>query len=139
METDLEFERAEKPPIHLIDSEADVIADLALRIGKSAPELSKMLLDEVDRAAIHEPSDLPPQVVRLGSLVDYVDESTGRERRIRIVLPSEADIDEGAVSILTSVGAGLIGLSAGQSISWRGRDGGDRVLHVAAVEDPPRE
>lgn len=138
MATNEAFERPEKPPIHLVDSEAEVIADLALRIEKSAPELANMLLEEVERAALHPAAALPPQVARLGSQVDFVDQATGRERRIRIVLPPDADIDAGAVSILTSVGAGLIGLAAGQSIRWPDRNGAERVLHVTAVQDPPQ-
>ena len=48
-----------RPPIHLVDAEYDVIADLALGIGRRSPDLSKMLLDEIDRAEIHAPGTLP--------------------------------------------------------------------------------
>ncbi len=40
-----------------------------------------------------------------------------------LVFPAEADIAAGKVSVLTPVGAALIGLSKGESIAWTARDG----------------
>src|SRR3546814_1718416 len=89
------------PPIHLIDAEYDIIADLALGIERRSPELSKMLLDEIDRAEIHARDTLPPEVVSLGSDVEFLDVATGATRQVRLVLPPDADIAAGRVSILT--------------------------------------
>ena len=47
--------------------------------------------------------------------------------------PGEADIEKGFVSVLTPVGAALIGLTAGQAIDWTDRDGRTRRLHVLEV------
>src|SRR3546814_9190485 len=87
------------PPIHLIDAEYDIIADLALGIERRSPELSKMLLDEIDRAEIHARDTLPPEVVSLGSDVEFLDVATGATRQVRLVLPPDADIEAGRVSI----------------------------------------
>ena len=124
---------AGKPPIHLIDEDYDLIAGLALSIEKRSPELAKLLLDEIDRAEIHERGTLPPDVVAIGSEVEFLDVDSGATRRVKLVLPSEADIDAGRVSILTSVGAGLIGLRKGQSIDWPRPNGGPRVLRILNV------
>ena len=58
-------------------------------------------------------------------------------RTVRLVYPGEADIEKGFVSVLTPVGAALIGLTAGQAIDWTDRDGRTRRLHVieVSVED----
>ena len=122
-----------KPPIQLSGADYDVIADLALSIERRSPELSKLLLDEIDRADIHEDGVLPSDVVALGSEVEFLDVEAGTTRTVRLVLPAEADIDEGRVSILTSVGAGLIGLRTGQSIHWPSPSGRPRVLRILAV------
>jgi regulator of nucleoside diphosphate kinase len=52
------------------------------------------------------------------------------------VYPGEADIAQNRVSILTPIGAALIGLSVGQSIAWSARDGRQQVLTVLSVEPP---
>ena len=127
---------ATKPPIHLIDSEYDIIADLALGLERQSPDLSKMLLDEIDRAEIHAPGAMPADVVTIGSEVEVLDAHTGATRQLRLVLPSEADVDAGRVSILTPIGAGLIGLRKGQSIEWPYRTGETRMLKILKVTRP---
>lgn len=128
--------RAEKPPIHLIDSEYDLLANLALGIEWQSPALSKMLLDEIDRAEIHSSKALPAGVVTIGSEVEILDAHTGGTRQLRLVLPSEADVDAGRVSVLTPIGAGLIGLRKGQSIEWPYRTGETRMLKILKVTRP---
>ncbi len=128
-----------KPPIHLIDSDYDVIADLAISIERRLPELSKMLLDEIDRAEIHSAGDLPRDVVTIGSTVEFIDEDSDTTRLVTLVLPADADIEAGRISILTSVGAGLIGLRTGQSINWpcpNGRPRSLRILKVTRTSPP---
>ena len=122
-----------RPPIHIVDSDYDIIADLALSIERRSPELSKMLLDEIDRAEIHARDALPADVVALGSEVEFLDVDSGAVRQVRLVLPGDADIESGRVSILTPVGAGLIGLREGQSIDWPCPSGRSRVLRILKV------
>lgn len=129
--------RPGKPPIHLLNADYDVIADLALSIERRSPELSKMLLDEIDRAKLHPAGKLPADTVCLGSDVEFLDVETGTTRRVRLVLPADADIDAGRISILTPVGAGLIGLAKGQSIDWPCPDGRPRVLRILNASRPP--
>lgn len=122
-----------KPPIHLIDADYDMIAGLALGIEKRSPSLSKMLFDEINRAEIHDRDSLPRDIVTMGSEVEFLDVESGAKRRVRLVLPAEADINAGRVSILTPVGAGLIGLRKGQSIDWPCPSGRPRVLRILNV------
>ena len=125
-----------KPPIHLIDKEYDVIADLALGLERQSPDLAKMLLDEINRATIYASDALPADVVTIGSEVEVLDAHTGATRKLSLVLPSEADVDVGRVSILTPMGAGLIGLRKGQSIEWPYRNGETRLLTILKVGRP---
>jgi hypothetical protein len=128
-----------RPPIHLIDAEYDIIADLALGIARQWPELSRMLLDEIDRAEIHAPDALPADVVTIGSEVEVLDGLTGATRQLRLVLPGEVDVDAGRVSVLTPIGAALIGLRKGQSIEWPYRTGETRMLKILKVMRPTPE
>ncbi len=88
---------------------------------------------------MHSRDELPGDVVTLGSVVTFVDESTGVHRRVQIVLPADADIERGSLSMVSQVGAGLIGLSAGRSIDWPCPDGRPRTLRIVDVEQHPAE
>ncbi len=49
------------------------------------------------------------------------------------MLPRLADIERSMVSVLTPIGAALLGLSPGQQIEWNGRDGHTHKLTVLEV------
>jgi regulator of nucleoside diphosphate kinase len=67
----------------------------------------------------------------------FKDESTGEARTVSLVYPGEEDIDDGRISILTPVGAALLGLSEGQSIEWETRIGESRTLTVLRLLSQP--
>ena len=52
---------------------------------------------------------------------------------VTLVYPAQADISQAKISVLTPIGAALIGLKTGQSITWRSRDDRKQVLTVLAV------
>jgi len=128
---------AKKPPIHLSEADYDVIADLALAMQKRAPDLSQLILDEINRAKVHANGAVPKDVVTLGSEVSFLDDSTGEERRLQLVLPQNADIQADRISVMTPVGAGLIGMSVGREISWPTPDGRPRILRILEVKQQP--
>ena len=122
-----------RPAIHLIDRESEALAGLALGIADSQPVLSALLLGEIERAEVHAVNDLPAQTVAMNTLVNFIDEGSGVRRSVHLVYPAEADIAKGRISILTPIGAGLIGLAEGDSIRWPDRDGRERALRVMLV------
>ena len=75
-------------------------------------------------------------VVRMGSKVVYRDETTGLQRAVALVYPHEADIGLGRISVLTAVGAALIGLSVGQSIEFETPSGTLPVLERPSGREP---
>lgn len=127
---------AGRPPIQMIDTEADALADLAMRAAERTPEVSDLLLGEIERATVHDRSAIPADVVTMGSIVEFIDEANGADRTVELVYPKHADIAAGRVSILTPVGAGLIGLQKGQSIFWPDRSGHERRLIIVKVVQP---
>lgn len=90
---------------------------LASPAGSRAPTAG-LLEEEIVRADIREPGDIPPDVVTMNSEVVCRDESSGAERRLRLVYPDAAGSTPEHISVLAPVGAALIGLSVGQSIDW---------------------
>lgn len=124
---------AGRPAIFISAAECDALSQLALSAERRHPRSSAMLLAELDRAELRDPEQLPEQTVVMNSRIEFVDESTGARRTVRLVYPRDADIAEGRISILTPIGAGLIGMRAGSSIRWPDRDGRDRVLRIVSV------
>lgn len=118
----------------MIDSEADALTTLALSKEDQFPEVCEMLLDEIGRATVHTAAKFPNDAISMGSVVTYHDESSNTDRTVTITFPADANIDQGRVSILTPIGAGLIGLRTGQSIAWPDREGHKRSLTIKSVE-----
>ncbi|EJU14652.1 GreA/GreB family elongation factor [Sphingomonas sp. LH128] len=125
-----------RPPIHMIDTEADTLGALALSAEVRLPQVSHLLLQEISRATLHTAGRMPGDVVTMHSRVEFVDETTGKRRAVQLVYPQNADIASDRISIMTPVGAGLIGLREGQSIRWPDRDGHERALTVVGVTQP---
>jgi len=113
------------------------LTGLAMAALDRQPDTAEELLSEIERATIVEPDAVPPDVVRMGSVVDY--RTDQGDKRVTVVFPAEADIAAGKISVLTPIGTALIGLSKGQSISWTARDGRSHRLTILAVEPPAED
>lgn len=126
-----------RPPIHLLASESELVSDLALKAEHRQPAVAAMLLEEIDRAELHEPADMPAGHVLLNTDVTFVDDKSHQMRKVRIVLPGEANIAEGRISILTPMGAALYGLAEGECIEWPDLDGNIRPIRIVRVGNSP--
>lgn len=126
-----------RPTIYITGADLRRLSEL---VGSSAAALlgPAMLRKELDRAIVIEPGELPQRFVMLGSRVKYEDRSTGKIRTIHLVLPEAADIDQSRISVLTPVGAALLGLKVGQEFAWKAQDGRVRTVRILEVE-PGRE
>ena len=122
-----------RPPIILARSEAARLTALAEEMEHASPQAANLLLDEIERARVVADDKVPEDVVRLHSTVRFVDEAHGHERTVELVLPHQADIEAGRISVLTPIGAGLIGLRPDQVITWPDREGHKRRLRVVEV------
>lgn len=125
-----------RPRIIMAETEVERLSTLALQMAPAAPLAADMLLKEIDRAEIRPDADMPGDVVRMRSTVRFEDDAHGAARSVLLVYPKEADIAAGKISVLSLVGAGLIGLAVGQSIQWPDRDGHERALRILKVEPP---
>jgi regulator of nucleoside diphosphate kinase len=122
------------PPIVLDAAYSEELERLAATAMRGAAAvLGDRLMQEVARAIVLPSGEMPADVVNIGSEVSFRDEVTGREQTVTIVLPRDADIARGRVSVLTPIGAALIGLAKGASIGWETREGEERRLTVLEV------
>ena len=122
---------------HILISAADEkrLTAIATAASQRVPDASAALLNELERADVWPAAAIPPDVVRIGSIIEF-DVNDGRQLKVQLVLPQDADINAGRISVLTPVGAALIGLSPGQAMQWLGNDGKKRLLTVVAVSRP---
>ena len=123
-----------RPPLHLLASESDLVAGLALRAEQRDPVVSAMLLGEIERAELHDPHEMPGGYVGFNSQVTFRDERTGQMRTMELVVPANANTAEGRISILTPMGAALYGLAEGACIDWPDLEGNLRSIRVVRVE-----
>lgn len=93
--------------------------------------------EELVRANVVEPADMPADVVSMHSIVTCLDETSGESRMLTLVYPQEADADRGRVSVLAPVGSALLGLSVGQHIDWPMAGGRNLRLKVTGIHYQP--
>lgn len=128
-------EIVKKPAIVVSEVDYKRLTNLALAARDRFPDVADELHAEMARASIADAAAMPSNVVMMGSVVEFRP-GAGVQRRVELVFPVDADIAKGKVSVLTPIGAALIGLSAGQSIRWTARDGRTQELTVISVEQP---
>ena len=114
--TDPAITPAALPPIRDARFDFERPDRLLEKVG-SRPELER-LREELDRAEVFEPSDVPRDIVTMNSRIRFADEATGEESEISLVFPRHADAEQGRISILAFVGTALRGLSVGARIEW---------------------
>lgn len=101
----------------------------------SALPAAAALSDELTRATVLTPGEMPAGIVKMHSRVECEDATTGDKHVLTLVYPREANVDEHKVSVLAPVGTALLGLSIGQSIDWDAPGGRKLKLRVTAVHD----
>lgn len=127
---------AGKPRIKMTALDHERLSGLAAAAMDRMPAVASYLSDELDRALVIRNGRASGSFAQMGCLIEYRDESTGKVQAVTLVYPGEADIEQGKVSILTPIGAALIGLSTGQSIDWETRSGSIKRLTVLSVKEP---
>jgi regulator of nucleoside diphosphate kinase len=91
------------------------------------------LQDEIDRATILDEHEIPGDIITINAQITVRDLATSDERTYTLVLPSQADLTAGRVSILAPLGTALLGFREGDEIEWN-MPGGTRKLRIVAVK-----
>lgn len=100
------------------------------------PEGLQSLRDELERAQVVAPEDIPPDVVTMNSVVHLIDMETSEEEEYTLVFPADADVDKNRISVLAPVGIAMLGYKAGDTFTWS-VPGGERRLRVKEVVYQP--
>jgi regulator of nucleoside diphosphate kinase len=125
------------PQIVVGNADYERLTDLANASRQRLPEVAEELLAEMDRAKVVDDSAVPADVVRMGSTATFKSDD-GHVRTMTLVYPADESLDQHRISVMTPIGAALIGLGVGQSISWTARDGKHHRLTVTKVSTPAK-
>ena len=120
-----------KPSIILSSQDLERIEALLDTLPPDSPA-ARSLREELDRADILPPQEVPPSVVTMRSTVRFQIDESPETFCLTLSYPREMpDVPDG-ISILTPIGTALLGLSVGDSIDWPRPDG--QLVKVRIVE-----
>lgn len=91
--------------------------------------------DELDRAEVVEPYDIPPDVITMNSEVLLKDLSSEQLIKYRLVYPGQAR-DTNHVSVLAPIGTAMLGYRTGDIVEWQVPKGLRRLQVVDVVYQP---
>lgn len=94
------------------------------------------LEEELERAETVAPEDVPSDVITMRSKVRLGDLDTGEEMVYTLVFPSEANFDEGKISVLAPVGTAMLGYRVGDVIEWEVPSGRRRLKVEGLLYQP---
>lgn len=125
----------------IVVSQRDLLRLLALtgpsrKSGSDRDHLLE-LEEELDRAMIVSDGALPPDVVALESTVVVIDAESAASRSYTLVVPEQADVAHGRVSVLAPLGVALLGCRVGDEVEQR-TPGGLRRLRIESVQQVQR-
>lgn len=120
-----------RPPIVVTDDEHERLLDLALSALDRTPGAADLYV-ELSRAKTVR--QLPKNAIGIDRVASF--EYDGEfYSDYALVDPHRADFSQHRISVLTPVGAMLLGLSEGQTIEWTGKDGRSHNVRVARVRE----
>jgi len=99
-------------------SRLEELIAVAEEFGGHDREDLESLGEELDKAEIVSPENVPADVVTMNSKVVLRDLDTSKEMIYRLVFPSDANIDAGAISVLAPVGTAILGYAKGDVVEW---------------------
>jgi regulator of nucleoside diphosphate kinase len=98
----------------------------------------KRLLEELKTAQIVDNEEVPKDIIRLNSKVS-IESENGWSKTIQIVIPSDRDLKNDKISVLTPMGAALIGYAQSDAIIWNFPKGLQQLKIVAVEQDESYE
>ena len=128
-----------KNSIYITSQDKQRLEELLAEVSVSDPRQHgdlKLLEEELRRAVIVEPKEIPGDVITMNSRAEMRDLESDEIVAFTLVFPSEANIDEEKISVLAPIGAGMLGYRVGDEFEWNVPDG-VRHMKVTKVHYQP--
>lgn len=97
-----------------------------------APDILECLHEEIGKCQIVGSRQVPPDVVTINSRVSLHDLDSGQTMILTLVLPGNANLEEGRISVASPIGTAILGCAAGDTIQWVVPAGTKRI-HIEEV------
>jgi len=110
--------------------------DTLLRRTRVQPSASP-LAELIDGADLVPSREVDPNVITMYTQVVIADTADGSQRRLTLCYPADANPDASFVSVLSPVGAALLGQRVGQVARWTTPGGKVRAAEIVAIEFQP--
>ncbi|HYJ04232.1 MAG TPA: nucleoside diphosphate kinase regulator [Chthoniobacterales bacterium] len=125
--------------IYVTSRDKQRLDDLLLEVEASDPRKHgdlKALEEELRRARIVDSEDVPADVITMHSRADVLDLDSGETITFTLVFPFEANVEEGRISVLAPIGAGMLGYRVNDEFEWNVPEG-VRRMRVTRVHYQP--
>ena len=128
-----------KNSIYITSQDKQRLEELLAEVSVSDPRQRgdlKLLEEELRRAVIVEPKEIPGDVITMNSRAELIDLDTHETVTFTLVFPRDSNVEEEKISVLAPIGAGMLGYRIGDEFEWRVPDG-VRHMKVTNVHYQP--
>jgi len=128
-----------KNSIYITSQDKQRLEELLAEVSVSDPRQRgdlKSLEEELRRAVIVEPKEIPGDVITMNSRADLIDLDTNETVTFTLVFPRDSNVEEEKISVLAPIGAGMLGYRIGDEFEWKVPDG-VRHMKVTNVHYQP--
>jgi regulator of nucleoside diphosphate kinase len=122
--------------IMVSNSNLELLTEMIRTFKIVDPELIKcqqIIYEKLKSAKVLPDKEIPNNLAQLNSIVT-VSTSFGRKVGLRLVLPWQADFHERKLSVLSSLGAALLGVQEGEKTLWHFPNG-DELITIEKVDN----
>ncbi|MBD2797820.1 nucleoside diphosphate kinase regulator [Xenorhabdus sp. 18] len=122
-----------KPKIIINELDAERLDSLLEQPAFANTRIAKALNEELDRAEIVAPVDIPADVVTMNSEIRFIDLGSNEERVRTLVYPAALQDSSQHLSVMAPLGAALLGLRVNDEITWQLPNGETTRLKVLEI------
>jgi regulator of nucleoside diphosphate kinase len=126
-----------RPPIVVSSLDMERLEHLLDSLPAAQADMREALLEELARAELVEPAEMPADVVTMNSRVRFVLDHGSEEFDMALAYPKDVKGAPDKLSVLTPVGNALLGLKVGDSMAWTRPDGGRFEVTVREIVYQP--
>jgi len=119
-----------KPTLTINELDAERLDTLLAQAAYANSPVAEALNEELDRAEILPPQDMPADVVTMNSKVRFTEGKEGEEHIRTLVYPAALKDTDEQLSVMAPLGAALLGLRVGSTINWTMPNGKESEIHV---------
>jgi regulator of nucleoside diphosphate kinase len=122
-----------QPEIFISELDLKRIEQILSTLPHDQQERLATLEEELERANIVEPSEIPHNVVTMNSTVKFSVSASQQTFCLTLVYPKDMTDDGKTISILAPAGSAMLGLVEGAEIEWPTPDGKGMKVKVEEI------